>query len=107
MTEELYTFESEPATPEPPAPPVKADPRFAVSPSERRFLFVDVAAQRAKQLRKGALNRLALAIKAGDRVPGLREVGLKPERVAMEEVRHGFIQYELPDGAPLSQSPES
>ncbi len=86
---------------------MKADPRYAVSPSERRFLFVDVAAQRAKQLRKGALNRLALAVKAGERVPGLRDVGVKPERVAMEEVRHGFIHYVLPDGAPLNQSPES
>ncbi len=51
-----------------------------------RFLFVDVAAQRAKQLRLGVVPR----------VP--REAGVihKLERVAMEEVRQGFIQYTLP-----------
>lgn len=104
MIEELHPLEPETATPE---PLVKADERYAVSPSERRFLFVDIAAQRAKQLRKGALNRLALAARAGEAVPGVRDVGIKPERVAMEEVRHGFIPYELSDGAPLSQSPEA
>jgi len=51
-----------------------------------RFLFVDVAAQRAKQLRRGALARLEPA--AG--------VPHKLERVAMEEVRSGLIQYTLP-----------
>jgi DNA-directed RNA polymerase omega subunit len=54
-----------------------------------RFLFVDVAAQRAKQLRRGALARL-------DRH------GHNPhklERVAMEEVRTGLIAYELPTAA--------
>jgi hypothetical protein len=39
-------------------PPVEPDERYAVSPQERRFLFVDIAALRAKQLRRGALNRL-------------------------------------------------
>jgi DNA-directed RNA polymerase omega subunit len=58
-----------------------------------RFLFVDVAAQRAKQLRRGALPRLQ------------RHVGgpQKLERIAMEEVRNGLIEYALPtgyDGAP-------
>lgn len=52
-----------------------------------RFLFVDVAAQRAKQLRRGALPRL-------DRVAGAGPHKL--ERVAMEEVRTGLIQYTLP-----------
>lgn len=107
MTEELHAFEPDTVSTEPPAPPVKADERYAVSPSQRRFLFVDIAAQRAKQLRKGALNRLVLAASAGEPVPGLRDVGQKPERVAMEEVRHGFVQYELADGQPLSQTPEN
>lgn len=51
-----------------------------------RFLFVDVAAQRAKQLRRGALPRL-------ERVSTTPH---KLERVAMEEVRQGVIQYRLP-----------
>jgi DNA-directed RNA polymerase subunit K/omega len=60
----------------------------AVIPITSRFLFVDVAAQRAKQLRRGALPRL-------DR----HAVGHTPhklERVAMEEVRTGLIHYTLP-----------
>jgi DNA-directed RNA polymerase omega subunit len=52
-----------------------------------RFLFVDVAAQRAKQLRRGALPRLEMT--AGSH---------KLERVAMEEVRTGLIEYSLPPG---------
>jgi DNA-directed RNA polymerase omega subunit len=56
------------------------------APITSRFLFVDVAAQRAKQLRRGALPRL-------DRAPSTPH---KLERVAMEEVRNGLIQYELP-----------
>ena len=51
-----------------------------------RFLFVDVAAQRAKQLRRGALPRI-------DRLPAGPH---KLERVAMEEVRGGLVQYTLP-----------
>ena len=62
---------------------------------ESRFLFVDVAAQRAKQLRRGALPRL----------PGLPlpppgaprpDYGHKLERLAMDEVRQGFIDFTLP-----------
>lgn len=51
-----------------------------------RFLFVDVAAQRAKQLRRGAVARLT------------RTGSNKLERVAMDEVRTGLIQYTLPTG---------
>ena len=70
-----------------------ADERLAVHPMRQRFLFVDIAAQRAKQLRRGALNRISLAAAA----PGV-EVHLphKAERIAMEEVRRGFIEYDLP-----------
>ena len=56
-----------------------------------RFLFVDVAAQRAKQLRRGALPRLEAAA-VGTTGPH------KLERVAMEEVRTGLIEYSLPPG---------
>ena len=53
-----------------------------------RFLFVDVAAQRAKQLRRGALLRV-------ERVPSGPQ---KLERLAMEEVRRQVIGYTLPTG---------
>ena len=58
------------------------------SPITSRFLFVDVAAQRAKQLRRGAVPRLErYAPGHGPR---------KLERIAMEEVRTGLIHYALP-----------
>jgi DNA-directed RNA polymerase subunit K/omega len=60
----------------------------APAPITSRFLFVDVAAQRAKQLRRGALVRLDRH--AGSHLPH------KLERVAMEEVRCGLIEYTLP-----------
>jgi DNA-directed RNA polymerase omega subunit len=58
------------------------------APITSRFLFVDVAAQRAKQLRRGALARL-------ERHPG-SPAPHKLERIAMEEVRSGLIEYALP-----------
>ena len=65
------------------------------APITSRFLFVDVAAQRAKQLRRGALPRL-------DRGP-ISHGPHKLERIAMEEVRTGVIHYTLPtnyEGSP-------
>jgi DNA-directed RNA polymerase subunit K/omega len=53
-----------------------------------RFLFVDVAAQRAKQLRRGALPRVERHA-AGPH---------KLERLAMEEVRQQVIHYTVPTG---------
>jgi DNA-directed RNA polymerase subunit K/omega len=66
-----------PAIPSEPAPPI-----------DSRFLFVDVAALRAKQLRRGARVRIT----------GAAEVQLpkKPERLAMEEVRRGLVSYDVP-----------
>jgi len=69
---------SDPAVPAEPAPPI-----------ESRFLFVDVAALRAKQLRRGARLRFT-----GDDVP---VVAHKAERLAMEEVRRGLVSYNVPD----------
>jgi DNA-directed RNA polymerase subunit K/omega len=66
-------------------PKEPVDPPPAI---QSRFLFVDVAAQRAKQLRRGARVRLG---SADERHPH------KLERAAMEEVRQRLIQYELPD----------
>jgi DNA-directed RNA polymerase subunit K/omega len=58
-------------------------------PIESRFLFVDVAALRAKQLRRGARRRF-------DIEPGL-SAPIKPERAAMEEVRRGLVDYQVPE----------
>jgi len=55
-------------------------------PIESRFLFVDVAALRAKQLKRGAQPRL------GDEGP---QTPHKLERVAMEEVRRGLVHYDI------------
>jgi DNA-directed RNA polymerase subunit K/omega len=65
------------------------------APIESRFLFVDVAAQRAKQLRRGALPRLP-GLPAQPPGAPRPDYGHKLERLAMEEVRHGHIQYTLP-----------
>ena len=75
-------------------------------PIESRFLFVDVAALRAKQLRRGAKSRLepaepeppvvpAPAVPPVPGVPAPRKI--KAERVAMQEVRHGLVDWQLPD----------
>jgi DNA-directed RNA polymerase omega subunit len=71
-------------------PPDSQDTTGAEAPASplitSRFLFVDVAAQRAKQLRRGALPRL----------PRTHSSPHKLERIAMEEVRQGVIAYTLP-----------
>ena len=72
----------EPSAPRPKAPPI-----------ESRFLFVDVAAMRAKQLRRGALPRLS---SDEDSVEPPRAIPFKAERVAMEEVRRGLVLYDVP-----------
>jgi len=54
-------------------------------PIQSRFLFVDIAALRAKQLRRGARVRF-------DRD---QSAAHKPERVAMEEVRRGLVWYDV------------
>ena len=64
----------------------------APAPITSRFLFVDIAAQRAKQLRRGARPRLGAAGERSSSTPH------KLERVAMEEVRSGLIEYALPTG---------
>jgi DNA-directed RNA polymerase subunit K/omega len=69
-----------------------AQPIVKVPPPESRFLFVDVAALRAKQLRRGARPRIT---GAGD-ADAPADMPKKPERVAMEEVRQGLVPYDLP-----------
>ena len=72
---------------QPDGPKIPPEP---LPPIESRFLFVDVAALRAKQLRKGARPRLE------DDVPQHH----KAERVAMEEVRRGLVYYDVPPNKP-------
>jgi DNA-directed RNA polymerase subunit K/omega len=71
------------------APLLPAEP---VPPIHSRFLFVDVAGLRAKQLRRGARARFSLDHSAVQ----------KAERVAMEEVRRGLVPYEVPSWQPNS-----
>jgi len=85
----------ETTTPQGPDQPVEEQLQIPVEPAPpiaSRFLFVDVAALRAKQLRRGARQRL------GDEVPHLPH---KAERVAMEEVKRGLVYYDVP--APKKQ----
>lgn len=73
--------------------------REPAAPIESRFLYVDVAAQRAKQLRRGALPRLeelAGELHADTPAP-LRH---KLERIAMREVDRGKIHYDVPSPTP-------
>jgi DNA-directed RNA polymerase subunit K/omega len=85
-------FETNPEPAEP-APPRPTAPRI-----ESRFLFVDVAAMLAKQLRRGAMPRLD-----DDQVDSPRETPLKAERIAMEEVRRGLVLYDVPEPEPPAE----
>ena len=71
----------------PPAPRPKA------APIESRFLFVDVAAMRGQQLRRGALPRLGEDPRSSE---AHRPDPHKAERIAMEEVRRGLVLYDVP-----------
>jgi DNA-directed RNA polymerase omega subunit len=75
-SEALEPVADGPEIPTEPAPPI-----------ESRFLFVDVAALRAKQLRRGARPRVG----AED-----GPIPHKAERLAMEEVRRGLVYYDVP-----------
>jgi DNA-directed RNA polymerase subunit K/omega len=66
-------------------------------PIESRFLYVDIAAMRAKQLRRGARPRLADEAEAVDQH---RPTPHKAERIAMEEVRRGLVLYDIPAPKP-------
>ena len=87
MEETLDVTDPEASEESAPIVPVKAPP------IESRFLFVDVAAMRAKQLRRGALVRLSDDDKLFEQH---RAIPHKAERVAMEEVRRCLVLYEVP-----------
>jgi DNA-directed RNA polymerase subunit K/omega len=94
MAEELDTTEDQATLEAPPLPEVTAPP------ITDRFLFVDVAAMRAKQLRRGARPRL------GEHHDPNRDAPIKPERIAMEEVRRGVVQYDVPEVKPRLADPK-
>lgn len=77
--------------------------RVTVAPIYNRFLFVDIAALRAKQLRRGAMPRLEPP--AADPVTGHRpELPHKAERIAMEEVKSGLVPFEAPGYKPPAEA---
>lgn len=78
MTDDIVTTDSQSAE-------QSTEPAPAI---DSRFLFVDVAAQRANQLRRGA--RIRLTTGEGRHLPH------KLERAAMEEVRQQLVHYKLP-----------
>jgi DNA-directed RNA polymerase subunit K/omega len=82
-----YTSELVPSEPTEPADATQV-PVEPADPITSRFLYVDVAALRAKQLRRGA--RLRYDIEPGLPTPK------KPERQAMEEVRRCLVNYTIP-----------
>ena len=69
------------------------EPRQPAAPIESRFLYVDVSALRAKQLRRGAMPRLTEATAEAEHGPK----PTKDERIAMSEVRNGLVEWDLPD----------
>lgn len=71
-----------PRVPDEPMPPIR-----------NRFLFVDVASQRAKQLRRGALPRLE-PLRPDPETGERPELVNRLERIAMEEVEQGLVVYE-------------
>lgn len=93
MVEENLTTDNQPEETAAPAQPV-----VKVAPPESRFLFVDVAALRAKQLRRGARSRLAGM--ADPTAEPSADQPRKPERVAMEEVRQGLVIFDIPAARP-------
>ncbi len=81
-------------------PAVEETPIVKVAPPESRFLFVDVAALRAKQLRRGARVRIPGG-PDGEPAPDLPR---KPERIAMLEVREGLVAFDLGEPKPEGEN---
>ena len=79
----------------------KPEPMEPAPLVSNRFLFVDIAALRAKQLRRGARPRLEHTVHETHPQPH------KAERVAMEEVRRRLVQFDLPPAKPPVHNIES
>ena len=76
--------DSTPQDPHAPAAPMELAPEI-----NSRFLFVDVAAMRANQLRRGARVRL--------QATETRHLPHRLERAAMEEVKQRLVLFTAPD----------
>ena len=88
-------------TPELDATAQTNEPAEPAPPVSNRFLFVDIAALRAKQLRRGARPRI-------DQTPhDNHPQPKKAERVAMEEVRQQLVQFDLPAAKAPIHNPET
>ena len=83
---DLTPTDSQPEAPELPSEPAP--------PIDSRFMFVDVAALRAKQLRRGARVRIG--------EPDSAHLPKKAERIAMEEVKRGLVYYDIPPPKPVT-----
>ena len=96
--EDAEAVGSSDVAPEVPGLPEVPEVLEPAPPITSRFLFVNVAALRAKQLRRGARPRIQ---------PGeLERLGSsKAERVAMEEVKRGLVYYDVPEWAPRQPEP--
>ena len=92
--EEPSPLQQDPDTPRIPSEPL--------APIESRFLFVDVAALRAKQLRRGALVRLSEEDEQHD---PHKPAPHKAERIAMEEVRRRLVLYDI--NTPKKPAPDA
>ncbi len=76
---------------EPTAPP---EPREPMPTIESRFMLVDLAALRTKQLRRGAAPRVSESRLGAETGTSSKR---KLERIAVAELDEGLIVYELPD----------
>ena len=94
MSQEIDAPEAQPASNNTELTEV-SETREPMPPVESRFMFVDIAALRAKQLRRGAKPK----VKSSNRQDRSVEPGQpvqKIERIAMREVEEGLIVYDLP-----------
>ncbi len=104
MSEEPEAVEAESSQEPEGETPTALPERQRMPPLESRFLFVDVASRRAKQLRRGALPRLKSLVanpEMGERPTRTKKL----ERIAMEEVDEGLVVYKIPE--PKSSSEDA
>lgn len=95
--EDAHEVESPVGADTPESVAASAVPLEPAVPITSRFLYVDVAALRAKQLRRGA--RVRFDVEPGTPAPH------KPERVAMEEVKRRLVQYTVPPWKSKGEEP--
>jgi len=73
---------------------IPAVERKPMPPVRSRFMFVDIASLRAKQLRRGALPRVN--VPQSEVEVDTAEPAPKLEHIAMQEVEEGLIVYDYP-----------